>query len=96
MPHNGFIYEARMDMRENSGHWCNVRKWCITIFPQVASLSLEMATFGLIAFPATEQTGEVFIGLTQFVLPPQDYILDMMCALTVLTKRPNFLSCYCI
>ena len=20
MPHNGFIYEARMDMRENSGH----------------------------------------------------------------------------
>ena len=22
MPHNGFIYEARMDMMENSGHWC--------------------------------------------------------------------------
>ena len=21
MPHNGFIYEARMDMMENSGHW---------------------------------------------------------------------------
>ena len=23
MPHNGFIYEARMDMMENSGHWLN-------------------------------------------------------------------------
>ena len=23
MPHNGFIYEARMDMMENSGHWYN-------------------------------------------------------------------------
>ena len=21
MPHNGFIYEAQMDMMENSGHW---------------------------------------------------------------------------
>ena len=21
MPHNGFIYEASMDMMENSGHW---------------------------------------------------------------------------
>ena len=75
---------------------CNVRKWCITIFPQVASLSLEIATFDLIAFPATEQTGEVCTGLTQFILPPQEYILDMMCALTMLTKRPNFLSCYCV
>ena len=21
MPHNGFLYEARMDMMESSGHW---------------------------------------------------------------------------
>ena len=24
MPHNGFIYEARMNMMENSGHWFKI------------------------------------------------------------------------
>ena len=24
MPHNGFIYEAWMDMMENSGHWRSI------------------------------------------------------------------------
>ena len=37
MPHNGFIYEARMDMMENSGHCHNYMP-----SPFVASLPIDM------------------------------------------------------
>ena len=34
MPHNGFIYEARMDMMENSGH-------CLKVELHVPELELK-------------------------------------------------------
>ena len=51
MPHNGFIYEASMDMMENSGHWSILSK----------SLSLTLVGFKNCSnFSSPDQTKGTF------------------------------------
>ena len=61
MSHNGFIYEARMDMMENSGHWVKKENLVFVNF------SAQDASILKISVSIIKRRSYFFMVLSQFM-----------------------------